>query len=162
MPSELFNRRDILAYFIVAAIGASLQLLAGSLLQEWFQVSYKEALLVGYVVAFFVGFLLTKLFAFNAKNSAQTKREAVKFTLVSIISCLITVYGSVLLYDYAASHFKPLTFIIPFSVKEVNLTKLIAQIAGMGASFLSNYILHKRFTFHNTGFYEKLKNLLNL
>ena len=59
MASELFNRRDVLAYFIVAAIGASLQLIAGSVLQDWFQLTYKQALLVGYIIAFVVGFFLT-------------------------------------------------------------------------------------------------------
>ncbi|MBN8824160.1 MULTISPECIES: GtrA family protein [unclassified Spirosoma] len=162
MSNDLFNRRDVLAYFIVAAIGASLQLIAGSLLQEWFQISYREALLIGYVVAFFVGFLLTKLFAFNARNSAQTNREAIKFTLVSIISCLITVYVASFLYDFSVNNFEPLTVLIPFSVKEVNVNKLVAQIIGMGLSFISNYVLHKQFTFRNTGFYERLKSLLNL
>ena len=162
MTSELFNRRDVVAYFIVAAIGAALQLIAGSLLQDWFQLSYKQALLVGYLVAFIVGFFLTKLFAFNAKNSAQTKREAVKFVLVSIISCLITVYGSALLYDYSARNLEQFILLIPLSIKEVNVNKLMAQVIGMGASFLNNYVLHKRFTFRNTGFYEKLKYILNL
>lgn len=162
MASGLFNRRDVLAYFIVAAIGASLQLVAGSLFQDWFQFSYQEALLAGYVIAFVVGFFLTKLFAFNAKNSTKTRREAVKFTLVSIISCLITVYGSSALYDYSVSEFSILTLVVPFSVKQVNVNKLIAHTTGMGVSFLSNYILHKTFTFHNTGFYERLKRLLNL
>ena len=162
MASELFNRKDILAYFIVAAIGASLQLIAGSLLQDWFLISYQEALLIGYVIAFLVGFFLTKLFAFNAKNSAKTQREAIKFTLVSLLSCLITVYGASFLYDYSMATFGPQTFTIPFSVKEVHLNKFISQIVGMGLSFLSNYILHKQFTFANTGFYEKLKALLNL
>ncbi|MFD2937415.1 GtrA family protein [Spirosoma flavum] len=147
---------------MVAAIGASIQLIAGSLLQDWFQLSYRQALLIGYLVAFFVGFFLTKLFAFNAKNSAQTNREAVKFTIVSIISCIITVYGSTLLYDYSTNKFEQLTLLIPFSIKEINVNKLVAQVLGMGASFLNNYILHKQFTFRNTGFYEKLKNLLNL
>ncbi|AUD05014.1 GtrA family protein [Spirosoma pollinicola] len=162
MAEGLFNRRDILAYFIVAAIGASLQLVAGSVFQDWFQFSYQQALLAGYIIAFFAGFYLTKLFAFNAKNSAKTKREAVKFTLVSIVSCLITVYGSSLLYDFSISKFHILTVVIPFSVKTVNLNKLIAHTTGMGLSFVSNYVLHKTFTFHNTGFYEKLKRLLNL
>ena len=162
MASELFNRRDVIAYFIVAAIGASLQLIAGSLLQEWFQISYEQALLIGYIIAFFVGFFLTKLFAFNARNSTQTQREAIKFTIVSVISCLITVYGSSVLYSFSTQKFELFTFVIPFSVKQVNVNKLIAQVIGMGLSFLSNYILHKRFTFHNTGFYERLKSLLNL
>ncbi len=162
MASELFNRRDVIAYFIVAAIGAALQLIAGSLLQDWFLITYEQALFAGYLIAFLAGFFLTKLFAFNARNSAQTRREAVKFTMVSILSCLITVYGASAAYQYLASEYKPLMFLIPFSVKEVNLTKLISQLTGMGLSFMSNYILHKQFTFRNTGFYEKLKILLGL
>jgi putative flippase GtrA len=162
MPGKLFNSRDVIAYFIVAAIGASIQLLAGSLLQEWFTVTYQQALLVGYLVAFVVGFFLTKLFAFNAKNSAQTKREVVKFTLVSAVSCLITVYGSTLIYDYSMSQFGTQSTLIPFSVKAVNVNKLIAQIGAMGLSFVSNYVLHKQFTFSHTGFYERLKRLLDL
>ena len=162
MTNTLFNRRDVIAYFIVAAIGATVQLIAGSLLQEWFQISYEQALFIGYLVAFVVGFVLTKLFAFNARNSAQTRREAVKFVLVSIISCLITVYGSSVLYDYSTTEFEQLSVFIPFSVKQVNLNKLMAQVMGMGLSFISNYILHKRFTFRDTGFYERLKSLLGL
>ena len=56
MPNKLFNSRDVIAYFIVAAIGALLQLIVGSLLQDWFQVTYQQALLAGYLVAFVVGF----------------------------------------------------------------------------------------------------------
>lgn len=162
MNNALFNRRDLIAYFIVAAIGASLQLLVGSLLQEWFPVTYEQALLAGYIAAFFIGFYLTKLFAFNAKNSAKTRREIAKFTLVSIVSCLITVYGSSLLYNYSVDLMHSVMFTIPFSVKVVNVNKLVSHTSGMGLSFISNYILHKRFTFHNTGFYDKLKRLLNL
>lgn len=162
MSNTLFNRRDVIAYFIVAAIGATVQLIAGSLLQEWFQITYEQALFVGYLVAFVVGFILTKLFAFNARNSAQTRREVIKFVMVSVVSCLITVYGSSLLYEYSTTKFEHQSVAIPFSVKQVNLNKLVAQVMGMGLSFISNYILHKRFTFHNTGFYERLKNLLGL
>ncbi|WP_019987002.1 GtrA family protein [Rudanella lutea] len=162
MASELFNRRDVIAYFIVAAIGASMQLVVCSLLQEWFPITYVQALFVGYVVAFAAGFFLTKLFAFNARNSAQTKREMVKFTMVSVISCIITVYGSAWIYDFTATQFDQYIFTIPYSVKEVNFNKLGAQVIGMGLSFLNNYVLHKRFTFANTGFYDKLKALLNL
>jgi len=162
MDSQLFNRRDLIAYFIVAAIGASLQLVVGTLLQEWFRVTYEQALLAGYVASFFVGFYLTKLFAFNAKNSAKTRREIAKFTLVSIISCVITVYGSSLLYSFSVDRCQSVIITIPGSVKEVNINKLAAHTAGMGLSFISNYILHKQFTFRNTGFYDKLKRLLNL
>ncbi|GAB3976618.1 hypothetical protein GCM10028806_36550 [Spirosoma terrae] len=162
MNSQLFNKKDLIAYFIVAAIGASLQLLVGTLLQEWFLVTYEQALFAGYVASFFVGFYLTKLFAFNAKNSAKTRREIAKFTLVSIISCIITVYGSSLLYSVSVDMLQSYIITIPSSTKEVNVNKLVAHTGGMGLSFISNYILHKQFTFRNTGFYDKLKRLLNL
>ncbi|WP_128545179.1 GtrA family protein [Larkinella soli] len=160
--NELFNRKDVIAYFIVAAIGASLQLLVGTLTQEWFPVTYEQALLIGYVTSFFIGFFLTKLFAFNARNSTKTRREMTKFAMVSVISCIITVYGSSLLYSASTASLGVFSFVIPFSVKVVNVNKLVSHTAGMGLSFISNYILHKTFTFRNTGFYEKLKRLLNL
>ena len=162
MASKLFNIRDVLTYFVIAATGALLQLLVCSLMQEWFFVSYKQALSIGYWVAFVVGFVLTKLFAFNARNAAQNNRETIKFCLVSILSWLITVYGSALFYSFSQTQFGIQTIVIPFSVKEVNLNKLFSQVTAMGASFLSNYILHKRFTFRNTGFYERLKVLLGI
>ncbi|MGV3557333.1 GtrA family protein [Larkinella arboricola] len=162
MANKLFNQKDLLAYFIVAAIGASLQIVVSSLLQEWFQISYENGVLIGYVSSFFIGFFLTKLLAFNAKNSAKTRREMAKFAMVSVISCLITVYGASALYNLSLSHGSHYTFTIPNSVKTVNVNKLVSHTAGMGASFVSNYVLHKTFTFRNTGFYEKLKALLNL
>ncbi|MGA0557277.1 GtrA family protein [Larkinella sp. VNQ87] len=162
MSNKLFNQRDLVAYFIVAAIGASLQIVVSSLLQEWFQVSYENGVLIGYISSFFIGFFLTKLLAFNAKNSAKTRREMAKFAMVSVISCLITVYGASGLYNLSVSQGSIYMLTIPFSVKTVNVNKLVSHTTGMGLSFISNYILHKTFTFKNTGFYEKLKWLLNL
>lgn len=162
MSDQLFNRRDLIAYFIVAATGALSNLLVTTLLQEWFTITYKSALFAGYWFSFIVGYFLTRLFAFNARNTSQTKRQALKFTAVSILSCLITVYGSEYLYLYSKEWAGTFVFVIPFSVKEVNLNKLFSQIASMGASFLSNYVLHKQFTFRDTGFYDRLKRMLRI
>ncbi|MCF0070158.1 GtrA family protein [Dyadobacter sp. CY261] len=162
MPDQLFNRRDLIAYFIVAATGALSNLLVATILQEWFTITYKSALFLGYWFSFLVGYFLTRLFAFNARNTTQSRRQIVKFILVSILSCLITVYGSAILFDISKQWIGILTFTIPFSVKEVNLNKLFSQIAAMGASFLSNYVLHKQFTFRDTGFYDRLKKLLGI
>lgn len=162
MSDQLFNRRDLIAYFIVAAIGALTNLLVATILQEWLPISYTSALFAGYWISFIVGYFLTRLFAFNAKNTTQTRRQIVKFTLVSIWSCLITVYGSAFLYGISKQCLGTFTFLIPYSVKEVNLNKLFSQVAAMGASFLSNYILHKQFTFRDTGFYDRLKSLLGI
>lgn len=162
MADQLFNRRDLIAYFAVAATGALSNLLVATLLQEWFTISYKAALFSGYWFSFVVGYFLTRLFAFNARNTTQTRRQIAKFILVSILSCFITVFGSELVYETSQSWLGTFNFLIPYSVKEVNLNKLFSQIAAMGASFLSNYILHKRFTFRDTGFYDRLKKLLGI
>ena len=61
MPDQLFNRRDLIAYFVVAATGALTNLLIAAILQEWFIISYKSALFAGYWFSFAVGCLLTRL-----------------------------------------------------------------------------------------------------
>lgn len=162
MQHRLFNFRDLFAYFIVAGIGFLIQLIAGSLLQDWFLLSYRQALFIGYGIAFVSGFFLTKLFAFNNKNSTKNRRQAIKFSLVAIISCLITVYGASILYDLSAQLVGIVEVKIPGSLKSVNANQLAAQIVSMSLSFLSNYILHKKFTFADTGFYDRLKYLLGL
>lgn len=159
MKSELFNPRDLIAYFLVAASGALIQLLVGSVSQSWFPITYREALTLGYIVASVFGFFLTRIFAFSTSNKAKSRREMIKFSMVAILSFLITVYGSDALYGISVIWFGTHQVLIPFSVKLVELNKLGSQLACMVVSFMSNYILHKRFTFSNTGFYERLKRL---
>jgi putative flippase GtrA len=159
MKSDLFNKRDVIAYFFVAATGASINLLIGSVSQSWFAISYKEALILGYLIASVFGFFLTKIFAFSTRNATKSRREMVKFSMVTVLSFLISVYGANELYLLSVKWVGEFALIIPFSVKTVQLNKLICQVTAMGVSFLSNFILHKRFTFADTGFYERLKKL---
>jgi putative flippase GtrA len=160
MKSGLFNKRDVIAYFFVAASGVPIQLLISSVSQNWFAISYRESLTVAYLVASVVGFFLTKIFAFSTKNATKTHREMVKFTMVAVLSFLITVYGSDALYKLSVQSFGVKKVIIPHSVKSVEVNKFLSQLACMGVSFISNFILHKRFTFRDTGFYERLKKLI--
>lgn len=160
MAGDLFTKRDVIAYFLVAATGAVLQLLIGSLAQSWFTITYKEALTLAYLIASVVGFFLTKVFAFNVKNTDKSHREMIKFTMVTVLSFAITVYGSDALYRLSVATIGEIRLPIPFSIKVVEVNKLVSQTICMGISFLSNYILHKRFTFYKTGFYERLKKLI--
>ena len=160
MAGDLFTKRDVIAYFLVAATGAVLQLLIGSLAQSWFTITYKEALTLAYLIASVVGFFLTKVFAFNVKNTDKSHREMIKFTMVTVLSFAITVYGSDALYRLSVVTIGEIRLPIPFSIKVVEVNKLVSQIICMGISFLSKYILHKRFTFYKTGFYERLKKLI--
>jgi putative flippase GtrA len=159
MKSELFNKKDVIAYFFVAAGGASINLLVGSVSQSWFSITYKEALILGYLIASVFGFFLTKIFAFNNKNTTKSRREMTKFSLVTILSFLISVYGANGLYLLSVRWLGETEMVLPYAVKTVQLNKLFSQVIAMGVSFLSNFILHKRFTFADTGFYERLKNL---
>lgn len=161
MKNNLLNVRDIFAYFLVAAAGVLIQLIIGTLAQDWFSVTYIQSLTIGYLVAFVAGFFLTKIFAFNTRNPSKSKREMIKFAMVAALSFCITVYGSDALFQLSLKLAGQYKVMIPFSVKRVDINKLFSQLTCMGISFISNYILHKRFTFHDTGFYDRLKSLLS-
>jgi putative flippase GtrA len=160
MKDDLINIRDIIAYFLVAGTGVVIQLLVGSLSQEWFSISFKQSLILGYIMASVSGFFLTKLFAFSNRSPTKSRREMLKFTLVTLLSFIITVYGSNALFSIPESLFGVHIMHVPFSLKTVNVNQLLSQLCCMGISFFSNYALHKKFTFQNTGFYERLKKLL--
>jgi putative flippase GtrA len=159
--SSLLNRKDLIAYFLVAGTGAAVQILAGSLLRD--HMGPDESVAVAYVISFFVGFTLTKLFAFDAKKSGQTRREMVKFGMVALLSWGITVGGFRLALNLFNSwHPAPVRLQLPISFPSakfwnINVKEFSALLFGMGASFVSNYVMHKRFTFKSTGFYDRIK-----
>ena len=154
---NLFNKKDLLAYFFVAGTGAIVQLVAGSLLQDWFGLSYGWSLQISYQISIVVGFILTKLFAFDVRNTEKTQREMVKFLLVSQFSGLVLTITALLAFKLSNLFFPEKIVIIPYSNKDVHLNQLFSTIIGMGFSFISNYYLHKTFTFKSTGFYDRLK-----
>jgi putative flippase GtrA len=159
--SKLLNKKDLIAYFLVAGTGAAVQLIAGSILRNNFYCSYSEAISWAYLIAFIVGFTLTKMFAFDARNSNQTRREMVKFMMVAGTSWGITWFFAVVSLKFIANTFGEHSTIIPFGNKPINLNELGSQIIGMGFSFVFNYILHKTFTFKSTGFYDRLKKIVS-
>lgn len=157
---NLFNKKDLLAYFFVAGTGAIVQLVAGSLLQDWFGLSYGWSLQISYQISIVVGFILTKLFAFDVRNTEKTQREMVKFLLVSQFSGLVLTITALLAFKLSNLFFPEKIVIIPYSNKDVHLNQLFSTIIGMGFSFISNYYLHKTFTFKSTGFYDRLKLII--
>ena len=158
--SSLFNRKDLIAYFIIAGIGAAIQLMAGGLLKDWFRMSYESTILPAYFTSLIVGFILTKLFAFNARQTKQTRREMIKFLLVATFSGFVTWFFSVIPYSIIARNYQDLFIHIPYSFKRVNITQVGTTVNGMGFSFVSNYVLHKSFTFKSSGFYDRFKDLI--
>jgi putative flippase GtrA len=157
---NLLNKRDLIAYFLVAGTGALVQIICGSIFSDYMRHEWAWSL--AYFVSFIVGFVLTKMFAFNARNTQKTRREMVKFLMVSALSWLITVGGAVLCLRILRSNFGDTLAPSPLNNRSFNLTELFAQLTGMGFSFMSNYILHKTFTFKSTGFYDRLKSAIKL
>lgn len=160
--SKIFNIKDLIAYFLVAGTGVIIQLISSSLIQDWFDISWSDSIVPSYIVGFIVGFILTKLFAFDARRTNQARREMVKFLMVAVVSLAITKMFTVGSFWLATEFFGMEIYKVklPFAKKEVNLTEMGSYLIGMGFSFVSNYILHKTFTFKSTGFYNRLKVLI--
>jgi putative flippase GtrA len=159
--TKLLNKKDLIAYFLVAGTGALVQLICGSIFRDF--MNYNAALTWAYVVSFVVGFVLTKMFAFNARNTNQTRREMVKFLVVSAISLGITVgMAHVGLALIRGMYPQDIRLDSPFGKNQFNISELSGQFIGMGCSFVSNYFLHKTFTFKSTGFYNRLKKTLKM
>lgn len=158
--SKFLNHKDLIAYFLVAGTGAVVQLVCSSLLQDWFDITLTQSVWPSYILSFGVGFVLTKLFAFDARRTNQTRREMVKFVMVAIFSGFVMDLSVRFAVFIADSNFEPFKYQIPYSTKTVDVTGLICYMFGMGCSFISNYTLHKTFTFKSTGFYDRLKTLI--
>ncbi len=155
--SKLLNKKDLIAYFLVAGTGAVVQLVSGSILRNQFDLTYGASVSYGYIISFFVGFTLTKMFAFDARNSNQTRREMVKFMMVAAGSWGVTWFFAVASLSFVNQMLGERTFTLPVLQKSINPNELGCQIVGMGFSFIFNYIMHKTFTFRSTGFYNRLK-----
>ena len=158
--NTLFNSKDIIAYFFVAAAGALSQYIAGSFFRNY--VEYTQSVALGYIVSIAVGFVLTKMFAFDARGTSKTRREMVKFGMVSFLSFWITVGGAGLMNKligsfYPERHYQLSVGMLSAKTIDININEALALLIAMGFSFSSNYVLHKTFTFKDTGFYERIK-----
>lgn len=161
--SNIVNKKDLLAYFFVAGTGALVQLATSSLAQDWFGLTFDQSINIAYPVSLIVGFILTKLFAFNVRNTNQTRREMVKFVMVAMFSWGVTWVFAVGSLFVATNilNIPIFLFKLPFGKKAINVNEMACYIIGQGFSFMSNYILHKTFTFKSTGFYDRLKALIS-
>jgi putative flippase GtrA len=157
---KVFNRKDLLAYFLVAGIGAIIQFPISSILQDWFGTSFRLSVRLAYWFSLVVGFFLTKLFAFEARNTEQTKREMLKFILVGLFAGEVMTFSADKLL-LLINNLNTNKFIgIPFSKKLFNINQFFSHGASMVTSFITNYYLHRVFTFKSTGFYDRLKSLI--
>ncbi len=157
---KLFNKKDLIAYLFIAGTGAIVQLICGSLLQDWFGISYGWSVQIAYQISLIVGFILTKMFAFDVRNTEKTQREMVKFLLVSQFSGIIMTLVAIIFLKITNLILPETKFLVPYSQKSIHVNQLVSTVIGMVFSFFSNYYFHKTFTFKSTGFYDRLKSVL--
>jgi putative flippase GtrA len=156
------KRKSLLAYFLAAGCGVIVQYLVGtSYCIGHLGMSPASGYSIGFVASFPVGFILSKIFAFNSRKSGKTKREMIKFSIVLIFSYLITVYGAIISLNLLTATFGDFKMHIPLKKEEFSPIGTISHFAGMGFSFIFNYFTHKRFTFAETGLFDKIKDYKN-
>lgn len=90
---------------------------------------------------------MSKRFAFDASGSGKTRKEFYKFVVVILVSMLLTVKGSYYTLQLLTYLFGDVTAEIPVIHYTFNPVGTISHFAGMGFSFLFNFLAHSKFTF---------------
>ena len=158
LEGKLARYKELISYFLIACSGVIIQLVVSSLTQNFFGFSFELSIATGYIIAFIIGFFLTKIFAFNQRHSKNSFREGVKFLIVSFFSGLITVKGAyyckVLLDEWGIFGAEQIIM-----NKNIDIAGLFSHFFGMGMSFVVNFLSHKHFTFRTTGLYQNFRLL---
>ena len=138
--------KDFVAFLLVAIVGASVNF--GARIVYGLFLPFNLSIVPAYLTGMVVGFILTKRYAFNAKSSGNTRREMVKFLLISLLALAATYVTSVSVLSLLDRHLVDVSLFF---------RQTFAHITGMGLSFLTNFFGHKLFTFKSTGFYERVR-----
>ncbi|TAE22869.1 MAG: GtrA family protein [Cytophagales bacterium] len=145
---KLGRHREFFTFFLTAVFGASVNFFSQIFYRESLDYSFDTSVLLGYLTATVISFVPTKLFAFSAKETGNTNREAVKFLVIALVAWAVQYLVSVGTLRYVAN---PL-----FPEAKVFWREKSSHVVGMGFSFLANYFGHKLLTFRSTGMYDRL------
>lgn len=170
------SMRNFAIYFMIACAGVASNLITATYLRRQFNMGFGSSIVIGYLTGGVVGFFLTKTFAFGARNSGNTNREAIKFFMVSLIALTVTwVFSEIFLrvvdfwfgsYPTTQSLLEALVLEITRMINDISGLSislafvdrlLICNIGGIGVGFFANFFGHKYFTFKTTGYYDRLK-----
>lgn len=166
--------RNFAVYFSIACAGVASNLITATVLRREFGMGFGSSIVLGYLTGMVLGFILTKLFAFNARNSGNMTREAVKFFMVSMVALTVTWVFSELIkriLDFWFGHYpttqallEALVFDITRMIRDVTGVPLslafvdrflFSNLGGIGFGFFANFFGHKYFTFKQTGYYHR-------
>lgn len=140
---------DVLPFFLTAVFGASVNFFSQILYREYYDTSFSTSVLLGYLTATVASFIPTKLYAFSAKETGNTSREAVKFLAIALVAWAVQYFVSVGTLSWVANPLFPRT--------DEFWREKSSHVVGMGFSFMANYFGHKLLTFRSTGMYDKLR-----
>ncbi len=144
--SKYKEYRDFFTFFLTALFGASVNFVSQILYRNYFD--FDTSVLFGYLTATIASFIPTKVFAFSAKGTGNTGREAIKFVIIAFVALLVQVYVAKYTLQWVAN---------PLFPKLSNFWREKgSHVVGMGFSFLANYFGHKLLTFRSTGMYDRL------
>ena len=142
------EHKAFFTFFLTAVLGASINFVSQIFYRHYF--TFQASVLCGYLTATVLTFIPTKRYAFDAKNTGNTGREAVKFLGIAVLALVVQVYISKYTLEWIANPLFP-------KVRELWREKG-AHVVGMGMSFLANYFGHKLLTFRSTGVYNRLRS----
>jgi putative flippase GtrA len=167
--------RNFAVYLGIACIGVTSNLITATILRKSFGVNFGSSIVLGYLSGMIIGFFLTKAFAFNARNSGNATREAIKFFMVSMVALTVTWFFSEISLRVINAWFVrvPVTqSLLEALVKETSNgfsgligmklslafidRQLFANLGGIGFGFFANFFGHKYFTFKSTGLFERI------
>ncbi len=167
--------RNFAVYLGIACIGVASNLITATVLRRAFEVNFGSSIVLGYLAGAVIGFFLTKAFAFNARNSGNATREAIKFFMVSMVALTVTWFFSEISLRLINAWFVrvPVTqslleaLILETSNGFSDLLglkmslafidrQLFANLGGIGFGFFANFFGHKYFTFKSTGLFERI------
>jgi putative flippase GtrA len=167
--------KNFAVYLSIACTGVAANIISATLLRREFGFGFGSSIVAGYLVGMVLGFVLTKLFAFNARNSGNVTREAIKFFMVSMVALTVTWLSSEMLLRISKAWFEfypssqyhleglvrdisqMLSDISGFQVSLAFIDRfLFANIGGIGFGFFANFFGHKYFTFKTTGYYDRM------
>lgn len=172
--------KNLAVYFMIACAGVSSNVVTATFLRSHFGIGYGSSIVLGYLTGMIVGFVLTKLFAFNARNSGNVTREAIKFFLVSMVALCVTWFFSEIILRIVNFYFSsyPTTQVllealvgditnqiddltgIPIRLSFID-RQLFSHLGGIGFGFFANFFGHKYFTFKTTGYYHRFVDRKN-
>lgn len=153
MQTDKFKaQREFVSFFLTALLGASVNFFSQVFYRDYF--SFNTSVLLGYLTATIVSFVPTKLYAFSAKNSGNSKREMVKFLAIAAVAWVVQVGVAAGTLKWVAN---PL---LTGHLSEFWREKF-SHVTGMGFSFLANFFGHKLLTFRSTGVYDRIRSRTN-